>query len=164
MKSGRAPLTLAPWARTGHPSELASWAVAHRTGPTGWLADPAAWKVQYEYKTAIKAMRRRGFPDGDVLRGWLRVFAAAPDYESQTYLRALLTGRWLDPEQGCLPHDEAAAWLALGNLGPMAFMAGLTATEATERLAADTLNDDGLTALIALRGWVLPPTSVTGGY
>ena len=87
-----------------------------------------------------------------VLVGWVGLVAGAPTGEAfEDVSRLLRTG----------PESDLAAWLALGDLGPLAYAAGLPLAEGVAGLAAGTLDRDGLLLVVAgLRGWVFPPEAV----
>lgn len=81
----------------------------------------------------------------------MATLAGVPDKDAFADLTVLL-----------VPADARSLrrWLALGELGALAWAAGLGIEEAETRGAAGTLDAGRLRLLAGLRGWQFPPAAV----
>jgi hypothetical protein len=93
-----------------------------------------------------------------LLYRWCGVLAGCPDAVSRAALAEMLLPPVALGELGT--ENDRSRWLLLGNLGPVAYAAGLTLAEAQMGAAAGwqgSWSRDRLVALAGLRGWSFPP-------
>lgn len=122
---------------------LADWAKARRTGAALILAPLPELLTDLLAMIEQVSIRRLAV-------GWAAAVVAAPDPTAAARLESLL--RPLSDEH----RRRRAAWLILGEVGPLVWAAGLTLQDALDRRDAGTLDEDRLWLLAGLRGWVFP--------
>lgn len=128
----------------------AEFAVEHRTGlarlaagtPTG---DPVAWVVG-TLRSTWRTITSPGILPAAEALPWMPVLVAVPDIPAYAALSTLLTSA----------SPKRDRWVRLGEIGPLAYAAGLNVYEALDRATLGTLTEDGLRLLAGLRGWRLP--------
>lgn len=132
------------------------WSLPSPAGLTG-----QAWVSEYLRVTRANQMAVKqelwslpGMTE-EIERAWRQVYAAAPSREARRALAGLLRS------EGQRGTESPSHWVALGEIGPLAYAAGLTLTEARACATARPVDVERLRVLASLRGWALP--RVTSG-
>ena len=126
--------------------DVDAWARGRGT----WFTDNAD-DLRLEHLLAVWRVLRNEGASRPVAAHWIGAVAGAPDALSFYALSDLVAER---RHSGGVDWRE---WLSLGEVGPLAYAAGMTAVEARAGLKAGTLDRDGLEILAGLRGWAFPP-------
>ena len=88
--------------------------------------------------------------------GWLGLIGNGPDAPANMAIEDMLCAR-MDAQGIHAALTTRSSWMSLGEIGPLAYAAGLTVDEAIERYAAGTLDHEAIVVMVGLRGWRLPP-------
>jgi hypothetical protein len=145
-------------------TDLARWAVQHRTGAATWLTaagDPIA-TVPEAWMRLVLPWKALAEPGGstmtlDEVAAWIIVLAGTPDPYRYETMRHSMLGHDGNPFHGreMNPFDFLT-WQTLGAFGAYAYAADLDLAEASVVRAGGDVSLKDLRLLAGLRGWLFP--------